>query len=106
MYMTPAGADTRLGTLIDHIVADAPNALVVVATIIPLPSTTGPVMTFNTAIPGVVQQRASAGKHVILVDQFKGFNTSDLGSDMVHPNEGGYEKMASVFYAAIKSYLH
>jgi len=106
MYMTPAGADTRLGTLIDHIVADAPNALVVVATIIPLPSATGPVKTFNDAVPGLVQQRASAGKHVVLVDQFKGFNMSDLSSDNVHPNEGGYEKMAGVFYTAIKPYLH
>ena len=43
---------------------------------------------------------------MILVDQFKGFATSDLGSDMVHPNEGGYEKMAGVFDTAIKSYLH
>jgi len=106
MYMTPSGADTRLGTLIDHIVADAPNALVVVATIIPLPSATGPVKTFNDAVPGIVQQRANAGKHVILVDQFKGFNMSDLSSDNVHPNEGGYEKMAGVFYTAIKPYLH
>jgi hypothetical protein len=40
------------------------------------------------------------------VDQFTGFQTSDLGSDQVHPNEGGYEKMAVVWYSAIKSYLH
>lgn len=106
MYMSPSGADMRLGTLIDHIAADAPNALVVVAKIIPLPSSPGPVKTFNDAIPGLVQQRASAGKHVVLVDQFAALQTSDLGTDQVHPNEGGYEKMAVVWYNAIKTYLH
>jgi lysophospholipase L1-like esterase len=64
------------------------------------------VSTFNKAGPGVVKQRSDAGKHVLYVDQFTGFQTSDLGSDQVHPNEGGYEKMAVVWYGAIKSYLH
>jgi lysophospholipase L1-like esterase len=52
-----------------------------------------------------VQTRASAGKHVILVDQFTGFPTSELG-DGVHPNQAGYARMAGVWYEAIKSYLH
>jgi len=106
MYQNPTGADTRLGTLIDHIVAEAPNALVVVSNIIPFPSGASAVSTFNKAVPGVVKQRTDAGKHVVFADQFTGFSTSDLGSDQVHPNEGGYEKMAVVWYAAIKSYLH
>jgi lysophospholipase L1-like esterase len=106
MYQTPTGAPDRLGTLIDHVVTAAPNALVVVSNIIPFPSGASAVTTFNNAVPGVVKQRTDAGKHVIFVDQFKGFATSDLGSDQVHPNEGGYEKMATVWYAAIKSYLH
>ena len=106
MYQTPAGAPARLGTLIDHVVADAPNALVVVASIIPFPSGASAVTTFNAAVPGQVKTRADAGKHVIYVDMFSALTTSDLGSDMVHPNEGGYEKMAVVWYNAIKSYLH
>jgi lysophospholipase L1-like esterase len=80
--------------------------LVVVSNIIPFPSEPSAVSAFNSAVPGVVKQRTDAGKHVIFVDQFKGFATSDLSSDQVHPNEGGYEKMATVWYAAIKSYLH
>lgn len=106
MHGTPAGAPDRLGTCIDHIVADAPNALVVVASIIPFPSGASSVTTFNAAVPGEVKTRADAGKHVIYVDMFSALQTSDLGSDMVHPNEGGYEKMAVVWYNAIKSYLH
>ncbi len=107
MYgLNPGGAPTRLGTLIDDVVAAAPDALVVVASIIPFPSGASATATFNKAVPGVVQQRADAGKHVIYVDMFSALTNADLGSDQVHPNEGGYEKMAVVWYTAIKSYLH
>ncbi|HTQ06902.1 MAG TPA: SGNH/GDSL hydrolase family protein [Polyangiaceae bacterium] len=106
MYQMPTGAPDRLGTLIDHIVADAPNALVVVASIIPFPQDASQVMTFNAAVPGEVKTRADAGKHVIFVDMFSALTASDLGSDGIHPNEGGYEKMAVAWYGAIKSYLH
>lgn len=100
-----AGAPDRLGKLIDHVVADAPNALVVVSSVIPFPSGGNAVGTFNGKIPGVVKARADAGKHVIYVDMFTALTSSDL-SDGVHPNEGGYEKMAVVWYGAIKDYLH
>ena len=100
-----SGAPDRLGTLIDHIVADAPDALVVVAKIIPLPSQASGVTTFNNAIPGVVKQRADAGKNVIVVDQFTGI-IANTDMDSVHPKESGYEKMAVVWYNAIKPYLH
>ena len=100
-----SGAPDRLGKLIDHIVVDAPNALVVVAKIIPLPAQAAGVTTFNDAIPGVVKQRADAGKHVIVVDQFTGM-IANTDMDSVHPKESGYEKMAAVWYNAIKTYLH
>jgi len=106
MHGTTAGAPDRLGTLIDHIVTDAPNALVVVASIIPFPAAASATMTFNAAVPGEVKTRADAGKHVIYLDMFSALQTSDLSSDMIHPNEGGYEKMAVAWYGAIKSYLH
>jgi lysophospholipase L1-like esterase len=105
----PGGAPTRLGKLIDDIVVDAPNALLVVSTIIPCTSSMCPsatVNTYNKAVPTVVQQRASAGKHVLFVDMFAAFPASDLSSDLVHPGEAGYEEMAGTWYTAIKSYLH
>jgi hypothetical protein len=105
MYMSPAGAPDRLGTLIDGIVTAAPEALIVVAKIIPLSSGASAVQTFNDAIPAVVQKRIDAGKHVMLIDQFTGFPTSELG-DGVHPNMAGYSRMADKWYAAISSYLN
>lgn len=106
MYKGPDGAPDRLGTLIDHVVTDAPDALVVVASIVPFPSGAAAVTTFNAAVPGVVKERTDAGKHVVYVDMFAALTNADLGSDQVHPNEGGYEKMATVWYGAIKDYLH
>lgn len=106
MYKGPDGAPDRLGTLIDHVVTDAPDALVVVASIVPFPSGAAAVTTFNNAVPDVVKERTDAGKHVVYVDMFAALTNADLGSDQVHPNEGGYEKMATVWYTAIKDYLH
>ncbi len=100
-----AGAPDRLGKLIDHVVADAPDALVVVASVIVYPGGGDAVKTFNDAVPGQVKTRADAGKHVIFVDMFPALTSSDL-SDGVHPKEEGYDKMATVWYAGIKSYLH
>lgn len=105
MYMSPEGAPDRLAALIDQIVASQPDALLVVAKIIPLSSGGSGVTTFNDAIAPLVQERIDAGKHIILIDQFTDFPTSELG-DGVHPNQAGYERMADKWYAAIASYLH
>ena len=93
--------------LLDKVITNAPNALVVVAQIIPLGYGTNDVIkAYNQAIPGVVQERAAAGKHIVLVDMFTGFTTSTmLGSDSIHPNTTGYKFMADHFYAAIGALL-
>jgi hypothetical protein len=100
------GAPMRLGKLVDDIVAVLPSSLVAVSSIIPLASGGSAVTTYNQAVPGIVQERANAGKHVIYVDQFKDFPTSEL-TDGVHPDDAkGYPRMGDVWYAAIKPYLH
>ncbi len=98
---------TDLNGLLDKIMTNAPNALVVVAQIIPLGYGTNDVIkAYNQAIPGLVQQRAAAGKHILLVDMYTGFNASSmLGSDSIHPNTAGYKFMADHWYAVIGSLL-
>jgi lysophospholipase L1-like esterase len=93
--------------LLDKIITNAPDALIVVAQIIPLGYGTNDVIrTYNQAIPGVVQERAAAGRHIVLVDMYTGFTTSTMiGSDSVHPNGAGYKFMADRWYSAIGSYL-
>jgi lysophospholipase L1-like esterase len=108
MSRMAAGAPDRLAKLIDQILTRLPNALLVVATIIPFPGASRAVETFNAAIPAIVKTRADAGQHVILVDQYTGFPasgaTSELG-DGVHPNQAGYARMAGLWYTAIRPYL-
>jgi hypothetical protein len=104
--MPASSAPTRLGTLIDDIITGLPDALVVVAQIVPYPSNASGIMTYNAAIPALVQSRAGMGKHVIMVDMFTGFQVSSmLGTDNVHPNLKGYVFMGDTWYAAIKSVL-
>lgn len=108
MYMntstaSPAMAPTQLGNLLDKLIAGMPNALIVVCKIIPLSLATSAVNTFNAAIPGVVQTRVAAGKHVIVVDLNTGFPSGDISSDNVHPNVAGYAWMGDRLYDAIGS---
>ncbi|NUR03568.1 MAG: SGNH hydrolase [Streptomyces sp.] len=98
----PAGAPARLATLLDHITAQKPDAEVFVATIIPLACCDATVRTYDAAIPGIVQSRINQGKHLHLVDMYPALTTADL-ADGVHPNAGGYDKMAAVWYKALQS---
>ena len=99
-----ANAPARLSALVDHITATVPTAEVFVAQIIPLTNSSqnAQVKTYNAAIPGMVSSKVSAGKHVHLVDMYDALTTADL-ADGVHPNAGGYDKMAAVWYSALLS---
>jgi lysophospholipase L1-like esterase len=97
-------APNRLSTLIDRITNTAPAADVFVAQIIPLsnPTQDAAARTFNAAIPGIVQSKVNAGKHVHLVDMHSALTTADL-IDGIHPTAGGYDKMAATWFTALRS---
>lgn len=99
-----SSAPTRLSALIDRVTAAVPSAEVFVATIIPLSNSgqENAARTFNAAIPGIVQSKVNAGKHVHLVDMHSALTTADL-IDGVHPTATGYDKMAAAWYAALLS---
>lgn len=96
-----------LSGLLDKLITNAPDAYIVVAQIIPLGyGTNSVIQAYNQSIPGLVQQRASAGKHITIVDMYTGFTTSTmLGSDNVHPNTAGYKFMADHWYSVIGTLL-
>jgi lysophospholipase L1-like esterase len=100
-----ANAPARLGALIDQILTDAPDATVLVATLVPStdPGTEARIIAYNRAIPGLVTQRQAQGKHVRLVDM-SAVTTADL-SDTLHPNDNGYAKMANAFFTGIQQSL-
>jgi lysophospholipase L1-like esterase len=102
-----ANAPKRLATLIDSLTLNAPDALIVVAKVTPLTSgaSGSAVQPYNAAIPALIDARVSAGKHLMLVDMFTGFNVALL-TDGIHPSKQGYEQMAGVWYNAISGLLH
>ncbi|WP_189938055.1 FG-GAP-like repeat-containing protein [Streptomyces aurantiogriseus] len=94
-------APTRLGNLIDQVLVDAPEAVVVVATVVPStkPAVQPRIVEYNRSIPGLVKSRQAAGKHVLLADM-SSVTTADL-ADQLHPNDEGYRKMSTVFRDSI-----
>jgi lysophospholipase L1-like esterase len=91
-----ANAPKRLGNLLDQITTMAPNALVVVAKITPTKNDAGniKVQSYNNAIPDLVQMRASAGKHITMVDMYGAFTANASYKtawldDNLHPNDSG-----------------
>ncbi|MGW2650111.1 ricin-type beta-trefoil lectin domain protein [Streptomyces sp. NPDC001393] len=101
-YQIPTATD-RLRALIDRITEDAPDATVLLGTVIISTSGTEEANrpAFNAKLPGIVQAEQAAGKHVRLVDM-SALTTADL-SDPLHPNDNGYRKMADAFNAGVQA---
>jgi lysophospholipase L1-like esterase len=98
-------APNRLSTLIDKICARLPgDGKVYVAQLIPFSGMDQAVTNFNSQIPGIVQSKVNEGKPVYMVDMYSALTLSDL-ADGVHPNRTGYDKMADVWFNAIRDDL-
>lgn len=95
-------APARLASLIDQIIAADPTATLLVGQLIcnSTPSVQTSINSYNSQLPGIVQARAKAGKHISLVSM-SALTTADL-KDGLHPNDGGYQKMADAWDAGIQ----
>jgi len=111
-----ATATTRLGNLIDTIYSQLPNVLIIVAQ--PIPSrgdgTKGDdtalsarLKAYGDAIPAVVNARAAAGKHILIVDMYTPFNPNKaaLIEDQWHPNLAGYVVLGTQWYSVLQPVL-
>jgi lysophospholipase L1-like esterase len=92
----------RLDKLLTKIAGVAPDALVVVAQVIPLGYSSTDWTTYNSKIPGLVEAHAAKGEHMITVDMSK-LPSNQLNG--VHPTDQGYATMAGYWYDSIKDYL-
>jgi lysophospholipase L1-like esterase len=101
----PTTAANQLDTLVTNLVAAAPDALIVVAKIVPLGYTSTNYNSYIAKIPDVVKTHATKNQNVILVEM-SNLPASDIrGSGNVHPTDQGYADMATIWYNAIKGYL-
>jgi lysophospholipase L1-like esterase len=96
-----AAAPAQLGSLIDEIVAAWPQAAVLVASLTPFVNNVSEanVLIFNPTIPGIVSERAAAGKRVLFVSMAN-VTVGEL-YDGLHPDDAGYAVMAQAWYAGL-----
>ncbi|WP_102126790.1 DUF4038 domain-containing protein [Deinococcus planocerae] len=96
-------APARLGRLLDQIGARRPNTQVLVSSLPPLQNSeeNRRVRQYNAAIPGLVKTRADQGRRVTFVNVGAALTLADL-ADGVHPNAGGYAKLARAWDDALR----
>ncbi len=98
----------RLDLLISELAELWPKARIVVANL--LFRTEDPdanlaiQQTFNPYVPGVVADHAALGQLVYFLDMQSALGASDL-SDGLHPNQTGYNKMATNWFGAISEII-
>lgn len=103
---TATAMTSQLDGLITKITKAAPDALLVVAKILPVGWAATTVNAYNQSIQGLVQKHAGQGEHVTMADMNTGFDSSKMfSSDNLHPNTSGYKFMANKWYEVIKDYL-
>jgi hypothetical protein len=108
-----ANAPKRLAALVDSILKADSTLLLVLAQITATQSDpfNKLIKVYNAAMPQIVNERARAGKHILLVDMYAAFTANANFKtlylhDTVHPNDAGYIVMGNVWYGAIKPFLH
>ena len=104
LYTT--NAIPRMQKLISDLVAEYPQARIIVANVLQRfdnPSVDSSIQTnFNAYLPGVVTNFQALGDRVFFLNLRAALGQSDLGSDNLHPNQLGYDIMATNWFYAIK----
>jgi lysophospholipase L1-like esterase len=99
----PAGAATRLGALVDKILAAVPDVTILVAVILPTRIEHKITLTkqLQRLIPVEIEKRTKAGKKVKAVDFSKFRDDATMLTDGVHPSNEGYRLMGDWWYSFI-----
>jgi len=99
-------APNRLRALVDTMTSTAPEALVVLASLVPVDDVQDQLAmdAFNAEVPVIVEENVNAGKHVVFADMASALDVADL-ADGVHPTAAGYDKMATVWFDIVATML-
>lgn len=102
-YDTAAAPD-RLSSLIQSLYTLAGNDLTMFVASIAPQGTSGDVVSFNAAIPAIVDEFKDKGKDIYFADVYAAINANYgmlMAGDNVHPNAAGNEAIAQTWYNAI-----
>ena len=99
-------ATNRLEALIVRMTTNWPTAKIIVANLLPLsePYNTEIQTNFNPFIPGICDRQRAMGHPVYFTDMRSVIQLADL-PDQLHPNQFGYNKMATNWFTAINTLL-
>ena len=108
-----------VAAILDVIDAYSTDAIVILAQIIDQDQNDlvnyqpGAVSTYNGLLATMAQNRITSGDKLVLVDMYNAldyspngdmhFDEAYLPDDWLHPNDGGYEKMAGVWFSALEA---
>ena len=97
-----ARATNRLETLVVRMATNWPNAKIVVASLTEVsePRNTLIQTTFNAFLPGICARQRALGRQVYFTDMHGAVPLADM-PDQLHPNQLGYRKMATNWFAAV-----
>lgn len=108
---TPSAVLAAYSTLISQMRANNPRMRILVAQILPMnPSGCSycaqDVIDLNAAIPGWAASLTTAQSPIVVVDQWTGFDVTADTIDGVHPNDGGFQKMAARWFPPLTAQLN
>jgi lysophospholipase L1-like esterase len=97
-----ANAANRLEALVVRIANNWPNSKILVAslTAVAEPLNTQIQMMYNALLPGMCERQRSLGRQVYFTDMYSAVLLADM-PDQLHPNQLGYNKMATNWVASI-----
>ena len=103
----------RLGGLLDELSEKQPSAKIIVSTLTPRTEDWDENYLkpyYNNGLPALVAEHQAKGQHVSMIDLYSALNrgTPAVGGDFpdeLHPNEGGYRKMAQAWFDGIQAVL-
>ncbi|KAK2593116.1 hypothetical protein QQS21_009165 [Conoideocrella luteorostrata] len=100
-------AGHRTAELLEYLWKASPGSTVILSTLVLNlnPTVEARVQTVNKQIRAVATEKAAEGKRVVLADMHSadGPQKGDISSDGTHPTDGGYEKMAKIWYRSIQT---
>src|ERR1044071_1791752 len=101
---------TAFTKLVGQMRAQNPAMKIIVAKIIPMAASAcstcpADVVALNNAIPGWAAGLTTAQSPITVADLWTGFDATADTVDGVHPNDGGFQKMANAWYPALTQAL-
>src|SRR6266699_1090379 len=102
-----ANDHARLQGLVENLATNRPYAKIILANL--LVTTSEPQdaeiqTTFNPFVPTIASNEQSLGRQVYFDDLRSALTTNDL-ADGLHPNQDGYNKMATNWFASLTNYI-